>query len=155
MAEEKEILYEKKGPIAVITMNRPSKYNAMNDKLYDQLYESVKDYRADDNLLCAIVTGAGGNFSAGGDLKWFQSERDKHSEEWEPTFSAYKEMQKCNKPIIAAVDGYCIASGFNLAVLYCDFVIATERSTLGIPAVKRALRINYPFPTVKSPFSSY
>lgn len=146
MSEEKEILYEKKGPIAIITLNRPLKYNAMNDKLYAQLYEAVKDYIADDNLLCAIVTGAGGNFSSGGDLKWFQAEREKHGEEWEPDFPAYKLMQKCSKPIIAAVDGYCIASGFNLAVLYCDFVIATERAKFGIPAIKRALRVPYPIP---------
>jgi enoyl-CoA hydratase len=146
MVDNNVILFEKKGPIGIITMNRPAKYNAMDGELYGKLHEAVKEFIGDESLLCAIITGAGDNFSAGGDLKWFQEMRGKYGEGWDYDYPAYKLLDKCKKPIIAAVDGYCIASGFNLAVLYCDFRIATERSKYGIPAVKRGLRLSYPIP---------
>lgn len=148
----KERIATYKSPDKLFSMEEfPMTSTGKIKKLYDQLHQAIKDYRAGDSLRCAIITGAGGDFSSGEDLKWSQAEREKHGEDWEPPyFPAYKEMQKCNKPIIAAVDGDCIASGFNLANLYCDFIIATERAKLGIPAVKRALRIHYPIPFPKN-----
>ena len=150
MSEEKALLVEKKDHVLYLTMNRPAKYNAMNKEMYEMLYDAVRDYRFNDDLRCCVITGAKGAkkpvFTSGGDLKWFQEERAIHGELWQPHFPAYDEMEKCDKPFIAAVDGMCMASGFNLAVEFCDFVICTERSTFGIPAIKRALRLHYPIP---------
>ena len=144
MAEDKVVLFEKKGPIAYITLNRPSKLNAMNGEMYDQLTEAVKQYSTDESLLCAVISGAGDNFSSGGDLKWFQERREARLGNYD--FPAYKALEQCPKPVIAAVDGFCLASGFNCAVLYCDIRIASERAIFGIPAVKRGLNLPYPIP---------
>jgi enoyl-CoA hydratase/carnithine racemase len=142
--EEKAVLFEEKGPIAFITLNRPKKINAMNGEMYDQLLEAIKEFTANDTLMCAVVSGAGGNFSSGGDLKWFQERRENKLGNYD--FPAYKAMERCPKPIIAAIDGICLASGFNLAVLYCDIRIVSERVRMGIPAVKRGLNLPYPIP---------
>lgn len=144
MADEKEVLVETKGPVMIITLNRPAKYNAMNGEVYGQLHQAVIEYTKNDDLRCAVITGAGGNFSSGGDIRWFSEMKEKHGEQWRFDFPAYKALEKCPKPVFAAVDGYCIASGFNLATLYCDFRIATDRAKFGIPAGKRALSVSYP-----------
>ena len=144
--EEDPIIYEKKGSTAIITMNRPRKVNAMNDKLYDQLYEALLDFHWSKDLKCCILTGAGGNFSSGGDLKWYNAETEKNGFDWRPNFRAYKLLQRITKPVIAVVDGYCLASAFNLAVLYCDFIICSDRAKFGIPAIKKAMTLGYPVP---------
>lgn len=148
--EAPALLVEKENHVLTLTLNRPKKYNAMNKEMYDLLYEAIYDYRYNDDLRCCVIKGAQGAkkpvFTSGGDLKWFQQERAIHGERWQPHFPAYDEMEKTYKPFIAAVDGMCMASGFNLAVEFCDFVICTERSTFGIPALKRALRLHYPIP---------
>ena len=53
-------------------------------------------------------------------------------------------MQRCQKPIVAVVDGFCLASGFNLATLYCDFIICSDRAKFGVPAIKQAMTLSYP-----------
>lgn len=116
----------------------------MNEAVYDKLAACVKEYKNDDDLRCAIISGAGGNFSSGGDLKWFLERNKAHEPSYD--YPPYKELDGCPKPVIAAVDGFCLASGFNCAVLYCDIRIASERAKFGIPAGKRALPISYPIP---------
>ena len=144
MSGEKKLLYEKKDRIAYITFNRPDKVNAITTEMYDSLEEAFNDYTADENLLCAVVSGAGGNFSSGADLK--EGGKLGGTNRGYGMFPAYRAMNQCPKPIIAAVDGYCLASGFNCAVLYCDFRIASDRAKFGIPAVKRGLSLPYPIP---------
>jgi enoyl-CoA hydratase/carnithine racemase len=148
MTEDKVVLFEKKGPIAYITLNRPAKLNAMNGEMYDLLAKAVKEYTTDDDLRCAIISGAGGNFSSGGDLKWFQEWHRAKGRGERYDFPAYKALDRCLKPVIAAIDGYCLASGFNCAVLKCDIRIASERAIFGVPAVKRGLAggDSYPMP---------
>jgi enoyl-CoA hydratase len=140
MTEENVLLYEKKGPIAFFTFNRPDQMNAMSQEMCDALEEAVKDYTADDSLLCGVISGAGGNFSAGGDLK----QRVKRLHQSYGIFPHYRTMENCPKPFIAAVDGYCLASGFNCAVMFCDFRICTERAKFGVPVVRRGLTARYP-----------
>jgi enoyl-CoA hydratase len=140
MTEENVVLYEKKGPIAFFTFNRPDQMNAMSQEVCDALEEAVKDYTADDSLLCGVISGAGGNFSAGGDLK----QRVKRLHQSYGIFPHYRTMENCPKPFIAAVDGYCLASGFNCAVMFCDFRICTERAKFGVPVVRRGLTARYP-----------
>jgi enoyl-CoA hydratase/carnithine racemase len=146
MTKDRVVLFEKKGPIAYITLNRPAKLNAMNGEMYEQLAEVVRKYSVDDDFRCAIISGAGGNFSSGGDLKFFEEWHRTRGPDEQYGFPAYRELERCLKPVIAAVDGYCFASGFNLAVLYCDIRIASERAKFGIPAVTRGLPLPYPLP---------
>lgn len=140
MTEENLVIYEKKGPIAFFTLNRPEQLNAMSQEVMDALEDAVKDYTADDSLLCSVISGAGGNFSAGGDLK--QPVKKLHQSYG--IFPTYRTMEKCPKPFIAAVDGFCLASGFNCAVMFCDFRICSERAVFGVPVVKRGLAARYP-----------
>ncbi|MBN1625871.1 MAG: enoyl-CoA hydratase/isomerase family protein [Deltaproteobacteria bacterium] len=131
MNNDSVLIYEKKGPVAYITLNRPKKINAMTVELYDLLEAAVKDYTDDDNLLCAIVSGAGGNFSAGADLKEGARAGGSHYDGY-GMFPPYRAMTLCPKPFIAAVDGYCIGSGFSCAVLYSDMCIASDRAVFGV-----------------------
>jgi enoyl-CoA hydratase/carnithine racemase len=152
MAETKALLYEKKGPIAYITFNRPEKLNAMSGEEYDLLEAAVKDYMGDDNLRCSIISGAGGNFSSGMDLKEGPEKAAGSHHSGYGLFPAYQMLELCRKPVIAAIDGYCVASGFNCAVLYCDMRSATERAKFGMPqtefrsrpGVRQFIGLNYP-----------
>ncbi|MBN1849382.1 MAG: enoyl-CoA hydratase/isomerase family protein [Deltaproteobacteria bacterium] len=131
MNQDKQLVYEKKGPIAHIILNRPGKINAMTVELYDLLEAAVKDYTEDDSLSCAVVSGAGGNFSSGADLKEGARAGGSHYDGY-GIFPPYRAMTLCPKPFIAAVDGYCIGSGFSCAVLYSDMCIASDRAVFGV-----------------------
>ena len=131
MDEEKVLIYEKKGPVAYITFNRPKKINAMTVEMYDMLEKAVFDYTNDDGLSCAVITGAGGNFSSGADLKEGARAGGSHYDGY-GIFPPYRAMTLCPKPFIAAVDGWCVGSGFSCAVLYSDMCIASDRAKFGV-----------------------
>lgn len=135
-------------------LNRPAKINCMNGEMYRLLEEAIEDYANDDGLRCLVISGAGGNFSSGGDLEWFRAERlaaKERGQTFQYDFPAYRAMDRLRKPVIAAIDGYCVGSGFNLALFFCDIRIATPSARLGNPAVLRGLndagnRGAYPMP---------
>ncbi|MYU11168.1 hypothetical protein GTZ78_10805 [Streptomyces sp. SID8361] len=141
MTDEK-LIYEKRDGIAFMTMNRPRVVNCMDGEMYDLMTDAIEDYAADDSSLCLIITGAGENFSSGGDLKWLRAKREAAKEAGKAfyyDFPSYKAMDRLEKPVVSAVDGYCLGSGFNLAVYYSDIRVATERVQMGSPAVRRGL----------------
>lgn len=142
------LTYETRDRKCYITLNRPTAMNALNLELRTALAEAFVSFNSDDDLLVAVLTGAGGRaFSAGADLKEMSS--GQHSERNE-TKSAYPEVAKKGgmlgmdeidsspKPVIAAIDGYCLAGGFELA-LYCDIRLATTASVFGLPEPRRSL----------------
>lgn len=135
--------YETEGRKAVITLTRPEVLNAINPELRQALGEALLAYQADDNLLAAILVGDGGRaFSTGADLKEM-SARDaelgtRHIIGRRDGPDGILELRNCRKPVIAAVDGYCLAGGFELTI-YCDMVVATEQSTFGLPEPRRSL----------------
>lgn len=149
-AESLPVLYETQDNLAILTLNRPSKINAMDGEVYDLMERYVRDFEADPDLRCLIITGAGGNFSAGGDLKWLQDMHEKHDtpeKVWNAHFEAYDLLERLTKPVISAIDGFCVASAFNLSVLYTDIRVATARAKFGIPGPRRGLGIGpYPMP---------
>ena len=138
MMNFQHILYEKQGHIAIITMNRPEVMNALQPLTLSEIAEAVGDYMAEDQLRVAILTGAGERaFSAGADLKY------RASTETELTGSHDKNpldiiLTQCNKPIIAAVNGYAVGGGLEMA-LRCDIIIASDNAKMGLPEVKRGL----------------
>ena len=128
---EPVVTYEKRGQVGYITLNRPRALNAISSELVRSLTDILLEFRDDDEMLVAIVTGEGGRaFSAGADLKEInqaQSEGPGRSLEILP-------FRKINlwKPVIAAIDGYCLGGGLELA-LQCDIRIATQKSAFGLP----------------------
>jgi enoyl-CoA hydratase len=119
----KEVLFEVKGSIAIITLNRPNRKNAINQALLTGLYNSVEKIVKSDEIKVGIIIGSGNSFCSGIDLECLSTDNlfDPRSDGKDmPEIFGY-----CNKPIIGAVDGYAITGGFEIA-LNCDFLIASE-----------------------------
>ncbi|MBS3931777.1 MAG: crotonase/enoyl-CoA hydratase family protein [Sphingomonadales bacterium] len=135
MSEENAVLTEVEDGVLIVTMNRPEAKNAMNKAQAEGIAAAMDRLEADGNLRCAILTGAGGTFCSGMDLKGFlRGERPSIEgrgfgglTEWTPS-----------KPVIAAVDGYALAGGLELAIS-CDLIVANAGSKFGIPEAKRGL----------------
>lgn len=132
--------YEKKGKIAYITLNRPEAMNAMDPEMYRSLSQAWMDVRDDPDVWCAIITGAGDRaFTAGADLK---KTIPRAPEKWE--FWQTQDEQILNrglevwKPVIAAVNGYCLAGGMTL-LLATDLRIAADHARFGLSEVKRGI----------------
>ncbi|MFA5078968.1 MAG: enoyl-CoA hydratase/isomerase family protein [Dehalococcoidia bacterium] len=126
------LLYEKKDHIAYITLNRPEKLNTMSVELSRHLIKALHDFDADDDLYVAIVTGAGQrSFCAGADLT--DTEHIDAGANWEADYDW--QLANIKKPLIAAVNGYCLGAGFTLA-LCCDIRIVSETASLGTPDQK-------------------
>ena len=132
------IAYEKRDRIAYVTLDRPEVMNALHPPLQAELEVVWTDYMADPDLWVAILTGAGERaFSAGSDLKYRASQSDR---EWlrRPTQSGSHILDRCWKPIIAAVNGYAVGGGLELA-LRCDIIVAADHARFGLPEPRRGL----------------
>lgn len=129
-------LYEKKGKVAYVTINRPEVMNALHYPAHDELWEIWCDFRDDPEMWVAIVTGAGEKaFSAGNDLKYTAAQAGRAG--LPPLlppggFGGITNRFECWKPIIAAVNGYALGGGFEIA-LACDIIIAAEHARFGLP----------------------
>ena len=144
------LLYEKQEGIAYITLNRPEARNALSPELVCRLADAFVDYAADDSLRAAIVTGAGDKaFCAGGDLASMLpllTGAREPKDEWdrrvltEPVVMAASGLRDFDlfKPVIAAMNGFCLAAGAEL-LLGTDVRIAAEHATFGFPEAKRGL----------------
>jgi len=126
-----EILTETRGRIRIITLNRPKAKNSINTALGLALVEAIEALDGDDNLTVGILTGADGGFSAGMDLKAFATEGMPQG------FDRFLRGGS-QKPLIAAVEGFALAGGLEIA-LSCDLIVAAKDVKLGIPEVKRGL----------------
>ena len=129
------VLIEKTGPVLVITLNRPEAKNAMNRELAVAVSAAIDQLEGDPSLVVGILTGAGNTFCAGMDLKAFlKGERPIIEGRG---FAGITEAPP-KKPLIAAVEGYALAGGCELA-LACDLVVASEKANFGLTEVKRGL----------------
>jgi len=132
------VLYEKRDHVAYITLNRPEVLNAFNRAMHQALRQIWMDFREDDDAWVALVTGAGDRaFSAGQDVKEIGERRaqDVRRSFWETWFgSDLQEGLEVWKPIVAAINGYCLGEGMTF-ILACDFRIASERASFGFPEV--------------------
>jgi enoyl-CoA hydratase/carnithine racemase len=135
--------------VATITYNRPEALNAVNGELRTDLNEAFSRFRDAEDAWVAIVTGAGRAFSVGGDLKDGAGSIGVFPGTfWEkPTANSFESGWEIFKPVIAAVNGYCLGYGLTL-VTWCDFVIASNRAefgfpevTLGVPTIVGAIRL--------------
>jgi enoyl-CoA hydratase len=130
-----EVLVERRDGVQIITINRPEAKNALNGAVARGIADAVDELDASDDLQVGVLTGAGGTFCAGMDLKAFLRGES-------PTVGNRGlggiTQSPPRKPLIAAVEGWAVAGGFEL-LLACDMVVAAETSKFGVPEVKRAL----------------
>ena len=150
--EFKYLLFEIKNNVAIITFNREYKLNAINGKMFDEIYEALNEVASNTEIRAAIITGKGRAFSTGGDFNQASEgmagdvdEVDNggkmQSGEMEIDVSQKRlvlKMQKTPKPLIAAINGMALGGGLNIA-LNCDLIYAADNAELGTFFMKRAI----------------
>jgi len=130
----KNILVERRDAVALITLNRPKALNALSPDLMRELSSAVDVWEADANIGCLVVTGSEKAFAAGADIKEMKTKSymdvymsDFITAEWE-------RISRCRKPVIAAVAGYALGGGCELAMM-CDFILAADNAKFGQPEI--------------------
>lgn len=123
------------GPVISIAIDRPERRNAVDLPTARMLAETFKTFDADESLSVAVLTGAGGNFCAGADLKALSKGEENRIIEDGAMIGSFGPMgptrMRLSKPVIAAVEGYAVAGGMELA-LWCDLRVVAEGATLGV-----------------------
>jgi enoyl-CoA hydratase len=133
------VLYDVRAPTARITLNRPDKLNALSAGLVDELETALRRAVADDQVKLIVLTGAGRAFSAGYDLSEEVADQPTTAAQWHAVLARDVEVTmqlwRCPKPTIAAVRGWCIAGGCELAMA-CDIIIAADDARFGEPEIR-------------------
>lgn len=130
------VLLEEDGPVATITINRPNVRNAMNREASEAMSAIIDELDARADLRAGVLTGAGGFFCAGMDLKAFSATGERPVTESRGSFGITYVPPRT--PVIAAVEGPALGGGFEIA-LACDMIVAGESARFGVPEVKRGL----------------
>ncbi len=127
------IIVETRARVGLITLNRPQALNALNTTVMKEMVEALQDFEADGAVGAIVVTGSEKAFAAGADIKQMQqmSYIDAYMEDF---FAGWEAMTRIRKPIIAAVAGYALGGGCELAMM-CDFIIAAENAKFGQPEI--------------------
>ena len=135
-----------RGDIGIVTINRPAKRNALRQKDWIKLADTLNELGENNDLRCLIIKGAGdAAFCAGADISGFESERstrEKVKLYEEVTARAFNAAHTCQIPIIAMINGFCLGGGFELA-LGCDLRIAGVSAKFGVPAKNVGLFLSY------------
>jgi enoyl-CoA hydratase len=131
------ILVETKGAVTLITLNRPQALNALNSQVLSDLIDAFAKYDADDRQRCAVLTGSEKAFAAGADIKEISSRSfaDMYGGNF---FAGYDRVTATRKPMIAAVAGYALGGGCELAMM-ADIIIAADNAKFGQPEIKLAV----------------
>jgi enoyl-CoA hydratase/carnithine racemase len=128
--------FQLNGHVATITYNRPDVLNAINAEMRRDLNDAFSRFRDDEDAWVAIVTGSGRAFCVGADLRHGEGSTGEFAGTfWEkPTLNSFESGWEIFKPVIAAVNGYCLGYGLTLAS-WCDFVLASDQAEFGLPEV--------------------
>ena len=128
------IIVERKDGVGVITLNRPKAMNALSAALMDELRRALIDLEGEDEIGCMVITGSEKAFAAGADIKEMQSKTymDVYLEDF--ITATWEQIAKTRKPIIAAVSGYALGGGCEIAMM-CDFIIAADNAKFGQPEI--------------------
>lgn len=127
--------FEKKGKVAIITLDEPSKLNALSTGIRQGVLESLAKIEADDEIRVGIITGRGDkSFCAGADISNFSFEAENVQSFLREVLPFLEAPERCTKPLIAAVNGLALGGGFELAIS-CDFIIASEQAKFGVPEI--------------------
>ena len=135
MDDDQAVLTERRGRVLLITLNRPDARNSVNAALAQGIAAALDELDGDDELQVGVITGAGKGFCAGMDLKAFVRGESPHVE---GRGFAGITQRSATKPLIAAIEGFAVAGGLEVA-LSCDLIVAARGAKLGIPEVKRSL----------------
>ncbi|MDJ0949815.1 MAG: enoyl-CoA hydratase [Alphaproteobacteria bacterium] len=128
------ILVETRGAVGLITLNRPEALNALNNEIMAEVTQALDDYEADDAIGAIVLTGNEKAFAAGADIKEMQTKSymDVYLEDF--ITAGWERVTRCRKPVIAAVGGYALGGGCELAMM-CDFIIAADTAKFGQPEI--------------------
>ena len=128
------ILTEQKGRVLLVTLNRPKALNALNTQLSHELIDALTKADKDDGVGCIVITGSPKAFAAGADIKEMQDQSytDMHGTDF---FGQWDRLATLRKPTIAAVSGYALGGGCELAMM-CDFILCSDTAQFGQPEIK-------------------
>ncbi len=133
---------EREGEVAIVTLNRPEKRNALSIDLRLEVAEAFGSLSGDDGIGCVVLTGAGSAFCSGMDTTQFGGDLEHRERLVTTSTAAFDGVSKCERPVIAAVNGPAIAGGFALALL-CDLRIAGAQARFGYPELPRGIPPSY------------
>ncbi len=128
------LIVETRGPVTLITLNRPQALNALNSQVLADLIAALEAFDADDSQGCAVLTGSEKAFAAGADIKEM-SDQGFAAMYGGNFFAGYDRVTATRKPVIAAVAGYALGGGCELAMM-CDFILAADSAKFGQPEIK-------------------
>ncbi|MBI1727029.1 MAG: enoyl-CoA hydratase/isomerase family protein [Candidatus Rokubacteria bacterium] len=129
---ERTVEYEAEGHIAVVRLNRPDRLNALNRQLQDELGQAFAAAEAARDVRVLILTGAGRAFSVGADIEELETTAEGAARQLQASLACLSSPERLRKPVIAAVNGYALGGGFELA-LACDIVVASDRAVFSVP----------------------
>ena len=134
MADYETLIVEHRGAVTLVTLNRPQALNALNGQILTDLLAAMAAYDADPGQRCAIITGSPKAFAAGADIKEMQAQgfAAMYGHDF---FAGWDRFAATRKPVIAAVAGYALGGGCELAMM-CDFILAADTAKFGQPEIK-------------------
>jgi enoyl-CoA hydratase len=127
------IIVETKGKVGIIRLNRPQALNALNAQVNADLTAAIDAFEADDAIGCVIITGSEKAFAAGADIKEMSGKS--HMDVYKEDFPTWDRIARMRKPVIAAVSGFALGGGCELA-MQCDIIIAADTAKFGQPEIK-------------------
>ena len=127
------ILVEQRGGVTLVTLNRPQALNALNSQILADMLAAMAAFDADPSQGCAVITGSEKAFAAGADIKEMQAQgfADMYAHDF---FAGWDRFTRTRKPIIAAVAGYALGGGCEMAMM-CDFILAADTAKFGQPEI--------------------
>ncbi|MDX9717495.1 enoyl-CoA hydratase [Thauera sp. WH-2] len=129
------IIAEKRGRVGLITLNRPKALNALNDQVVDEIGAALDDFEADENIGAIVITGSEKAFAAGADIGAMASFSYMDAYKGDYITRNWERVKTCRKPVIAAVAGFALGGGCELAMM-CDIIIAADSAKFGQPEIK-------------------
>jgi enoyl-CoA hydratase/carnithine racemase len=131
--------FERRGAVAILTFARPDQLNAMNGAMVEEIVAGIAEAARDEAVRALVLHGAGGNFMAGADVKAYAEQSAEAFRDFQESAArVYAALEALPKPVVAAVEGYALGGGFEIA-LAADMIVAHPAAKLGLPEVKLGL----------------
>lgn len=129
----KNLIVETRGHVGFVTLNRPDALNALNSELILELNQALDGFEGDKEIGCIVITGSEKAFAAGADIKEMQDKNfvDAYKDDF---LASWDRIMRCRKPVVAAVAGYALGGGCELAMM-CDLIIAADTAKFGQPEI--------------------
>lgn len=128
------IIVETRGKVGLITLNRPKALNALSKELMQELAAAIDEFEGADEVGCVVITGSEKAFAAGADIKAMQDKSYMDVYKSDFITAEWERVAQCRKPVIAAVAGYALGGGCELAMM-CDFILAADNAKFGQPEI--------------------